>query len=150
MTRRQPPQPRSEMLLHQIPPSDRQSFEAYYQERLRAALSAAEAAAAGSAEAAADRDAVEASVLAALVREAEGVDDPDGMGFVPHPDPVVHGYELQPPLADPRSLRRGPRRVAALGRVRVGAAATVVLVATVGLTWHSMRQSSAPGHATVA
>src|SRR5438105_3906 len=103
--RQRPPQSRSEMLLLQIPAGDRQSFEAYYQERLQAALAAAEAAARTSAEGGADRDAVEAEVLASLVREAEGRDDPDRLGFVPHPDPTVRGYELQPPAADPRGLR---------------------------------------------
>lgn len=139
-----PPQSRSEMLLHQIPPGDRQSFEAYYQERLHAMLAAAEAVAGASAEGGADHDAVEAEVLTALIREAEGVDEPDGLGFVPHPDPAVRGYELQPPVTDPRG-RRPHRRTGsllALGRNRLGLAAGVLVLAATGLGWTVTRTSA--------
>ncbi|HEU4328491.1 MAG TPA: hypothetical protein VFS21_35465 [Roseiflexaceae bacterium] len=83
-------------LLAEIPEAERAHFDRYYQERLRdAAGDAARTAGALGI----DQDQIERDLLEVLEREAEGRDDPDGLGMVPTADGESY---LVPPDADPR------------------------------------------------
>ncbi|HEU4325395.1 MAG TPA: hypothetical protein VFS21_19785 [Roseiflexaceae bacterium] len=99
-------------LLAEIPEAERAHFDRYYQERVR---DAAAAAARNAGALGIDQDQIERDVLEQLEREAEGRDDPDGLGMVPTADGESY---LVPPDAD-------PRQVAPQGRAAVdGTAAT--------------------------
>ncbi len=109
----------SETLLHQIPPADRVTFEAHWDEALRAA--------AASAGPAADPDTVEGAAITNLIDEAEGRASPEGWGRVPEVGDTW--YDVQPiPTRDPRvatasSTARAwpaPRRVLLGGLIVIG------------------------------
>ncbi len=108
----------SETLLHQIAPADRVTFEARYEQALRAA--------AASAGPAADPDTVEQAAITALIDEAEGRASPEGWGRVPEVGDTW--YDVQPiPTRDPRVAATStvrawpaPRRVLLGGLIVVG------------------------------
>jgi hypothetical protein len=102
-------------LLAEMPPEDLTAFDAYYQGRLQQAQTEANAAHAGQLEP--DPDLVEETLIAALIREADGRDHPEGLGFVPSEE---GSYEIVPPEDDPRRVARRRPAVAAAAAPRLG------------------------------
>jgi hypothetical protein len=84
-------------LLAQLPDEEQAMFARYYQKRLQEALGEAQR---GASHLGADPDAVERELLDQLVREAEGRDDPDGLGAVPTSEDAEG--QVVPPDSDPR------------------------------------------------
>jgi hypothetical protein len=97
-------QQQRDALLNQLPPAMRQVFWGYYQARLAEAVAQAEAQASNTGLGGADPYQVEHLVQETLIREAEGRDDPDGLGDVPETAHKVVGIII--PVNDPRSRQQ--------------------------------------------
>lgn len=126
---------RAAALLARIPDEEQAQFERYYQQRLAQALAEAQR---GASHLGADPDAVERELLEQLIREAEGRDDPDGLGLVPTGDGEA---SVVPPDAEPglavaagaggaRSSAAGGAATMSRGRIALG-----VVVALLPVVW---------------
>jgi hypothetical protein len=127
-------------LLAQLPDEEQAMFARYYQKRLQEALGEAQR---GASHLGADPDAVERELLDQLVREAEGRDDPDGLGAVPTSEDAEG--QVVPPDSDPRvntapgasgqRSRAGAASAGAgsLSRGRIAAGVVVLLLPVVWL-----------------
>lgn len=132
---------RRRALLQELPPDERRICDRYYQDRLHAALAAAQQDAARDPARAADPLEIEQTVITALMHEAEGVDDPRGVGAVPvsvAADGTLLLSDLVPPQTDPRRGRPGTptapaRGLDAMPRGRLLGAGAGVVVALVAL-----------------
>ncbi|KPL83017.1 hypothetical protein [Herpetosiphon geysericola] len=119
-----------EALLAEIPADERATFQAFYQERLYAAMQAASRR--GGMEV--DPDQIEEELVDALIREAEGRDSASGMGMVP----TTEGeYALIPPESDPRLAQpaKGSGRSGDAGAMTPQRWAAIGLVLLVPLLW---------------
>jgi hypothetical protein len=134
----------------EIPEEELRIFDAYYQERLALALREANSQARGTATGAADPDQVEAELIETLIREAEGRDDPEGLGLVPTAE---NENFIVPPESDPcetASPRRGKAAaqsggaVGAMTPARWLAVGGLVLVCLAWLLFRSLAAPSAP------
>lgn len=126
-------------LLAEIPDEDMAIFGRYYDERQEAAKQDATRTVG---EIPPNPDELEATLITDLIREAEGRDHPQGLGFVPTADME---FEIPIPDTDPRQSQareRGKAGGNALGHGRRVAAGAFVLM-MLGLIVLSMRGGSA-------